>query len=258
MKLTQKIKTSFSYRLQQRLQEFSYKQLELKWLLQSGLLIRIEHQAEWIIYNDIFVEKEYDLPIEKMIASAQSDRPLRILDLGSNVGFFIVRVLDLILRSNKAHINYQITAIEGSPKVYRILQSRLNELDLLLSDSIRLVNGLVGQKSGIGKLVEFNFHVMNSVSSTQPKKGLEVPYIDISALYQDDEEIDLIKCDIEGSELHFLHNYQDLLLRTKCVVFELHHHQCDTSKCVSLLRDLGFVKQLLRQGSNYTLEYFYK
>ena len=39
----------------------------------------------------------------------------------------------------------------------------------------------------------------------------------------------LLKCDIEGAELLFLENYEDLLGKVRNAVFELHHEQCDTN-----------------------------
>lgn len=47
---------------------------------------------------------------------------------------------------------------------------------------------------------------MNSVISDRSHRGIRIPYINLSSLCANDLEIDLLKCDIEGSELRFLEN----------------------------------------------------
>ena len=49
---------------------------------------------------------------------------------------------------------------------------------------------------------------MNSTLSAAGKPTA-VPYIDIDAMMQGVEQIDLLKCDIEGSELQFVENYPE-------------------------------------------------
>ena len=82
-----RIKNSLTYRVNRKLETLLWKQLDLKWQLQSGIVVKIKSQAEWVIYNDIFVDREYDLPIQQVAAAGWSGRPLHILDLGANVGF---------------------------------------------------------------------------------------------------------------------------------------------------------------------------
>ncbi|NEO44545.1 MAG: FkbM family methyltransferase [Moorea sp. SIO4A3] len=211
-----------------------------------------------MIYNDIFVDGEYDLPIKQSLASGLSGQPLNILDIGANVGYFTLRLADLILQGENSESDFRVTLVEGSPTIYKELKSRLNNQPNL-ADKFKIVHGLVGERQGSAKILESDFHVMNAVASSSSSGGTNVSYIDLESLYSESSEIDLLKCDIEGSELIFMENYKDLLWRVKSAVFELHHDRCDTARCFEILKDAGFLNhQQLRQESTFSLEFFWK
>ena len=73
-KIANKIKKSLSYRFNQAYLNFSYKYIDLKWTLQSGLVVNVKNYAEWVIYNDIFVDSEYDLPIQTLLNSSSKNK----------------------------------------------------------------------------------------------------------------------------------------------------------------------------------------
>lgn len=255
------LKRKFKYtawEIKEKWQNLLYKGIELQWKLPSGLKVKIKNKAEWVIYNDIFVDGEYDLPIQQTLASCSYEQPLNILDLGANVGFFTIRLADFILQSKKPQPNFRVTLVEGSPTVYSQLKHRLNhELDL--ANKLTIVNGLVGERQGSAKLLEFDFHVVNSIASGNSSRGIIVPYLDLTSLYSERDEIDLLKCDIEGSELIFLENYKDFLLRVKRAVFEFHYDQCDPKRCFEILREVGFLNhQQLRKRPTFSIEFFWK
>lgn len=259
--ISTKIENYFKYKIKSKIDKILYKQLNLQWVLRSGLKIKIENNAEWVIYNDIFVDREYDLAITEVLANSKlSDRPLNILDIGANVGFFTLRFADLMLQDKNPPTNFSFTLVEGSPRVYNQLKSRLiDQKDLV--KKLNIIHGLVGKRQGSAKIVEFDFHVMNAIASenSSQAKGINVPYIDLISVYPKNIEIDLLKCDIEGSELVFLENYQDFLSQVKRAVFELHHDRCDTARCCQILKDVGFVNhQNLRTESNFSVDFFWK
>lgn len=224
----------------------------------SGINVKIESYADWAIYNDIFVDGEYDLAIKKVINATHTERHLNVLDIGANVGFFTLRVADLVLRSEKPQTSFEVVLVEGSPKVYHTLKSRLSA-EPLLNNKFKIINGLVGQRQGKGKVFESDFHVTNTILLNHLSKGVDVPYIDLMEIYQGNYEIDLLKCDIEGAELIFIENYQELLRKVKYAIFEFHHSLCDTDKCFNILRELGFVNhQRLREVYQGSLDFFWK
>jgi hypothetical protein len=95
-------------------------------------------------------------------------------------------------------------------------------------------------------------HVKSAIPDI-PAGGVNVAFVDVDALIKDKFEIDLLKCDIEGAELMFIENYGDLLRRVRTAVLELHHHQCDTKRCVRLLESLGFRQTILRFNDSFSV-----
>jgi FkbM family methyltransferase len=256
--LINKIKKSLGFRFYQIFLDFSYKYIDLKWNLQSGLVINIKNHAEWVIYNDIFVDCEYDIPIQKVLNSSGEKHKLIVLDLGANVGFFTLRLADLLIKHNSLS-DFQITLVEGSPSVCNELITRIKSQKMIV-EHLNIVNGLVGELQGEAKIIEQDFHVMNTVSfDNNEPNGRYVKFIDLNSLFPENVEIDLIKCDIEGSELIFLENYQNLLRRVKSAVFELHHNKCDTARCREILKNAGFLNhQNIRTESEFSVDFFWK
>ncbi|MDF0554320.1 FkbM family methyltransferase [Kamptonema sp. UHCC 0994] len=239
-----------------------WEKIDLKWPLRSGVIAKIDCPVEWVIYNDIFVDGEYDIPINKALELASKEK-FNFLDIGANVGFFTLRLADIILRNQIPLTYLQGTLIEGSPSVYRQLTSRISEMPACLDDKIevelKLVHGLVGNRQGNGQIFEGSFHGMNSIFPVGQFIGTDVPYIDLTSLYSENPNIDLLKCDIEGSELLFLENYKDLLTGVRCAVFEFHHNYYDPKQCFDILAEVGLInRQLLRDESTYSVHFFWK
>jgi len=221
------------------------KSFELERTLMSGITVRVENRAEWILYNDIFVDGEYDEPIESVLASAPANRPLEILDIGGNVGFFALRVADRIIRGGNPEVDYRIILVEGSPDVYEELKRRLMAEPVLVN-RLTLVHGLVGRRQGSARIFEHSFHANNSLfASNMPGSccSVDVPFVDLLSLYGKIPEIDLLKCDIEGAELLFLESYRELLAGVRYAVIEFHHNLCDVSRCFEILEEVGFCNQ---------------
>ncbi len=232
-----------------------YRVLDLEHTLQSGLTVKVASKGEWWAYNEIFVDGEYDVPIHTALKGRSPVRPFAVLDLGANVGYFAFRVLDLIGQQERESFNPDITMIEGSPNTFLELEKRIRS-QRQLTVGVRMVHGLVGQPRGSGVIREGALHVKNTIVDVPARQGVRVDFVDLDSLMGDKSEIDLLKCDIEGAELLFIQNYADLLRKVKHAVFELHHDQCDTEKCVRTLEDLGFRQAILRANSSCSVSFF--
>jgi FkbM family methyltransferase len=232
-----------------------YQSLQLEYTLESGLVLKVASKGEWWTYNDIFVNHEYDLPIRKALESHPSGYPLTVLDLGANVGYFTLRVVDLMRHAPLGITAADMTLVEGSPATHRELRYRL-KLQTLPQVNLRVVHGLVGQRDGVGIIHESAIHVKNTIRAPSKYGGVRVGFVDLSKLMEGKPEIDLLKCDIEGAEQLFIENYGDLLHRVKHAVFEFHHEQCDTAKCVSILEQTGFRQRVLRSGDGISICFF--
>jgi FkbM family methyltransferase len=231
-----------------------YNLLNLEHTLDSGLTVKVASKGEWWIYNDIFVNNEYDVPIQTALR-ASSGPPFVVLDLGANVGYFAFRVLDLIHRKHFDHVLPDITMVEGSPETFGKLESRIRSQQLAPA-SVHMVHGLVGQRTGTALIRESSVHVKSAIVDVHDGGGVNVAFVDVNRLMKDQTQIDLLKCDIEGSELMFLENYGDLLQKVRYAVFELHHDQCDTTKCVSVLESLGFRQTILRANNSFSVCFY--
>jgi FkbM family methyltransferase len=224
------------------------KRLRLNRNLKSGLRVDIATTADWAIFNDIFVDCEYDPALRAAMALARQG-PLNILDLGANVGFFAFRAGHLLLGATPPLSEFRITCIEGSPTVYAELTRRLQTAPAL-QERTRTVQGLVGLRSGQATLSNLPFHPMNAVSNSGGGAG--IPYVDIESLFEPNSRVHLIKCDIEGSETDFVANYPALLERTDLAIFELHYPQCDPEKFFEQMKARGLIHRYVLASGKYT------
>lgn len=48
--------------------KFLSRRMGLSWNLKSGYTIDISSYSDWCVYNDLFVDREYDLAIEKTLS----------------------------------------------------------------------------------------------------------------------------------------------------------------------------------------------
>jgi hypothetical protein len=81
-----------------------------------------------------------------------------------------------------------------------------------------------------------------TAGSDSVPRANQIPFIDLEQLLPSDQPTDLIKCDIEGSEIDFISNYLLLLGRTRYLVVELHQNLCDVAKCRQLLAQANLVQ----------------
>lgn len=239
------------------------RELNLKMCLSSGVPIKIESYSDWCVYNDLFADGEYDPAIEAALLAAGDQ--MVVVDLGANVGFFTLRVLHLLAKfralakpdstPNPRQVHFLL--VEGSPSLAHELEERVSwsRSDIC---TIQFVTGLVGRKDGSGMLQVNCSQSRNYVGAGESNSAqVQVPYVDLDPLLAAFARIDLLKCDIEGSENLFLQNYQSLLRRTKTAIFEFHEPDCPASEAVPQLVNLGFDPgKLLHDGGNIQTWFF--
>src|SRR5450756_1444728 len=136
--------------------------MQLSYRLPSGLRARIASYSDWCMYNDIFVAGEYDKAIEAALDRAKPDQTFRVVDLGANVGFFTMRVLDLIARRHIAFDRIECLLVEASARLHPSLHRHLGNIDRK-ELTTKIVIGLVGLKTGEAQLVLKASACMNEV-----------------------------------------------------------------------------------------------
>src|SRR5215210_4823424 len=105
------------------LRRLAWNAIRLTSVTTSGLTLRITNASDWHIFNEIFVRGEYDEAISMALDSASNQ--MQVLDLGANVGFFSLRVLDRVRRQARTDLRVHVVAVEGSPTFSRQLSRRL-------------------------------------------------------------------------------------------------------------------------------------
>ncbi len=221
--------------------------------LESGAFIKVANKMEWLIFTDIFVEGDYDLPIR----SALSGGHVNIADLGSNVGFFTLRILDLAFAA-KFSGTVKIACVDGSADLCAEALSRISQSVVPASFNINITSGLIGAKEGHGVLHEFADHGLNSTLRVSGRSRT-VDFVNLDNTLHQLDTIHLLKCDIEGSELEFIRNYTALLQKVMAAVFEIHMDFVDTETCIKAMQDCGFIHHaILKQYPGTVIVHFHR
>jgi FkbM family methyltransferase len=228
----------------------------------TGLPIVISSLSEWDIFSEIWVSNEYDEPVSEALNAAGANDVVQIVDLGANVGFFSLRCVEL-RNLRRPHQRLEITAVEGVARTFQTLTRNLADLQDGRT-SVALHHGLVGQRSGVARIYDRAYSGANTVvpangrTSSMPFRGAHAvsgSYMDLETVLPPGGPIDLLKCDIEGSEAAFLRNYSELLKRTRRIVIEIHPQHCRPAECRELLAAAGLRQdETLRSNSSMILE----
>lgn len=162
--------------------------------------------SDFPIFYQVFLNREYSIQY--------NFEPKVILDCGANVGFASVYF-------KNAYPKAKIIAIEPDTDNYQMLIQNTKEYD-----GIECLKGAVWNKDthliikdpGIGS---WGYMVEESANPT--KDSIQVYTIDQLMKQFKLDQIDLLKIDIEGSELQlFESNYDSWLSKTKVIIIELH------------------------------------
>jgi FkbM family methyltransferase len=237
--LARRTARSLAFHCRRLLRRPAWRLLGLRVRTASGLTVPIRNEADWILFDDIFVKGEYDRAISALLDRRSGAGRIEILDLGANVGFFTLRTVQRLLEAGVGD-GFRLTLVEGSPTTFRRLRASLAGQEPL-HGRVELIHGLVGRTDGTARIAERSFHATSGIVGPDDRawKAREVRYHDLRAFWDEVGEIDLLKCDIEGAEEVFLESYRSLLPRVRLAVFELHHDACDTARCRRILAEAG-------------------
>jgi len=242
---------------------FFWKTLSPTVVSKTGIHLTLTNRSDWDIFSEIWIQGEYDSAISRAFEACSPDKTVTIVDLGANIGLFSLRCLELA-RSSTVARTVSITAVEGVPRVWRLLRRNLQSLDTIGSSLTAHLGIVGGQRNGVANIYDGTYRGANTVVpkggpiSRLPFRGAHAVtgrYIDLDDIVPRDAIVDLLKCDIEGSEGALLASYEDLLKRTRVVVIELHPLHCDPAECRRLLARYGFrTGEVLRTTPTIILE----
>lgn len=190
-----------------------------------GTRLKIASFMDHLVFKEIFTDKIYDeFIIRALKKGSNENEPRRVFDIGANLGFFTVRCCEIWNQlGTNAALDFVI--YEPSENCIGRLKENLKAFDQK-NFSFNIRNKLVGKKNGWGWFLEDkDHHLGQCVSPKIEKKGhrysRKIDYHDMS---QDLElsKIDLLKCDIEGSEVEFLKNFSSSLNGVHSIIIETH------------------------------------
>jgi FkbM family methyltransferase len=231
--------------LRPRLRRVLFDWLDLSWTTRQRVRLRVATYNEWIIYNEIFVDGEYDPAIQLALARRASDGPLHIVDLGANVGFFTLRLFDRARAKGLDDRDCLVTLVEADPAIIPVLERRLHR-DNALRDQVRIVHGAVGSQDATCAF--YPSVVAPGEGSLVPSADatpVAVPAVDLDRMMADAPLIDLVKCDIEGAELSFFEQSPTLLERTRALVVEIHTDRCPVEQGRARLATAGLTREVV-------------
>jgi len=200
----------------------------------SGLRFNLRGYDDWLIWHEIFESGEYDQSLAFLCAnSKRNSEPVTVLDLGANVGFFVLRLLDYWKAEGLPLSRLKVLSIEPDDKNCFAIE-KLRSANAIPKTQWRLIQGLVGKVSGYGNISVGPSHFAHGVMKGNNQHGKKVPYVNLLDSKLDLSSYNYLKIDIEGSEDVLLDNYPSLLKQASIICIET--HSAETRERV--LRDL--------------------
>lgn len=165
--------------------------------------------------------------------------PHSVLDLGAHEGFFTLMVEShMRQRFPSATVHYEL--YEANPHLIKKTERNIRLVGL--DDRTNIYNGAIGKKAGT---VEFSICENLGFSGVAPinrvVKTIRTSYLDVEAslLKRNLRTPELIKIDVEGSEIDFFENYPEFLRNSCVIAVEFHRHAATYEKWRELVRAAG-------------------
>jgi len=208
-----------------------------RYRLRSGLTVSVMDKDEMATFREIFIQQDYDEFLERIPA------PRTILDLGCNSGFFAAQILNRALIARQQ--TPKLVLIDASAISLKRATEVLQEGGMSSVARIEFQYGLIGKRGQ--KSTNFFLAPSSAESSAvhraKKARAVSVPCVDLSALVAQHfpNGLDLIKCDIEGSEENLVREWQDVLVLAQSLLIEWHgFHGSQWQEFVAILSGLGF------------------
>ena len=190
-----------------------------------GTKLNLSSYMDYLIFKEIFIDKIYDNYIKYSLnRNMDNNSPKRIFDIGGNLGFFTIRCCE-IWNQIQTDVQLHFIIYEPSENCMKRLEKNLQGFDSkIFSFDIR--NKLIGKKDGWDWFIEDKEHhlgqcVSKKIDRSGQRYSRRIAYDNITADLQL-SKIDLLKCDIEGSEVEFLKNYSSSLDTVNSIIIETH------------------------------------
>jgi FkbM family methyltransferase len=203
-------------------------------------------------YTEIFKDKDHN-----KLPTFPSKNDLIIIDLGANEGFYTLMVKKLAPKS-------RVIAVEPNPSAFKTLKKNIEANKL---ENVIAVNKAVSSKNGkiIFEIVKGRTTVGALKVYRKYRKRYKLEKISVSSVTLEKlcntykiDNIDLLKIDIEGSELEILKSSKNVLPRVRKVVIEYHKAQRTMKGIIKLMLEMNFKIALIDKKKYYGDIYFLK
>ena len=180
-------------------------------LRESRIAVAIRHHSgDVMVLDEIFSQREYELPAPVERALADVARPLAVLDLGANIGLFGAWILG---RFPDARV-VAFEADPGNADVHR------RTIDANYERRWQLVEGFAATRSG---RVAFAASADATSHESRGEYAVEVESVDV---FDHMDGVDFLKIDIEGSEWPLLADPRFRKTPAQVIVLEYHRDGC--------------------------------
>lgn len=199
--------------------------------------------TDWMVLNELFFERGYSAIFSEPLAPVR-----RIIDLGANIG--------LSMRLWQMHYSgARAIGVEPDEGNLRMCRRNLDASDP--SSNVELVRACaVSRKRMVyldTRLGEWAMQMRDAADNgTVAVPGMTLP--ELLDRFGDDQEIDLLKCDIEGAERELFGDCGKWIHRVRNILVELHSPYTKEQFVSDVERTgAGFTVKCLGEGSGYCL-----
>ncbi|PYI93057.1 MAG: hypothetical protein DME97_07045 [Verrucomicrobia bacterium] len=165
--------------------------------------------TDWYVANEIIEEGEYDRVKEWNPQAFDS-----VIDLGANIGLSVKLFADL-------SPNAVIKAIEPDDNNLAVLTVNLAESRI--EDRVVVIRGFVGAESGTAGIDSSSGEW--GIKMTRGDQKVSVPVYSMSQIMDEKpafNAVDLLKCDVEGTEAELFCDCADWITRIRYAIVETH------------------------------------
>jgi len=189
----------------------------------TGQVVTLRHRTPDLGgFVEVFINGNYDMPAAVRQSLEGLQRPLRVVDLGANIGLF---GLSLLSQQPTA----VITAVEPDPSNAAVLHRTIDANGR--SDTWSVIEACAGTQDGV-----VPFRAGQFLESRIADDGEPTVVRDVFPMLAD---ADLIKMDIEGAELELLSDRRFAALPARVLWLEFHPPHGE-HEIVSLVQRAGF------------------
>lgn len=198
----------------------------------GGMRVDCRRRYEIKMCQAFFIDRHY--PVEFI------RRPVHtVFDIGANIGLFSLACAEQFSDDLR-----QIVAIEPSKTTFRRLERNIRRNRL--QPRVTMLHEAVGATSGQGALRLGKAHYSHSLEPTKVQSPRGTELVSVTTLDElkrrfGIEVIDLLKIDVEGSELGVLEGAQEVLKATRTIFIEAHRGFCTRADLDRVLSPFGFV-----------------